>query len=238
MTVGFDVDGGVAHIVLDDPDRRNVLSPAMVQGIADAYAAAEQHDAVRCVVVSARGSAFCAGAELSVLEAAAHGDFAGVEDVYRGFLRVARSPLPAIAVVDGPAVGAGFNLALACDLRVASGKAVFDARFAQLGLLPGGGHTWLLEQAVGRQAATALTLFGEKPDAHQAERIGLVWRAVPTPVAALALAGRLARHEREFVTALTGALRQCGQLTSHELAVTSERYAQRWSVTRPGFLRR
>jgi enoyl-CoA hydratase len=238
--VDLRISGGVAHVVLDDPARRNVLSPSMVQGVVDAYDAAEADGAVNCVVLSARGKAFCAGAELAVLEAAASGDSAGVEDVYRGFLRVARSALPTIAVVDGPAVGAGFNLALACDLRIASAGALFDARFTTLRLLPGGGHVWLLEQAVGRQAATAITLFGERLDAAAAQAAGLVWRVCQEPdeaaETALALAGRLGGHDREFVTSLTRLLREAGSQPGHAQAVEHERFLQRWSATQPAFL--
>jgi enoyl-CoA hydratase len=238
--VDLRISGGVAHVVLDDPARRNVLSPPMVQGLADAYDAAEAGSAVNCVVLSARGKAFCAGAELAVLEAAASGDYSGIEDVYRGFLRVARSSLPTIAVVDGPAVGAGFNLALACDLRIASAGALFDARFTTLRLLPGGGHAWLLEQAVGRQAATAITLFGERLDAAAAQAAGLVWRVCREPdeaaETALALAGRLGGLDREFVTSLTGLLRDAGSQSGHAQAIEHERFLQRWSVTQPAFL--
>jgi len=238
--VDLRVDDGVAQVVLDDPARRNVLSPPLVQGLVDAYDAAERDRRVNCVVLSARGKAFCAGAELAVLEAAAGGDHAGVEDVYRGFLRVARSPLPTIAVVDGPAVGAGFNLALACDLRIASAGALFDARFATLRLLPGGGHAWLLEQAAGRQAATAITLFGERLDAPAAQAAGLVWRVYPAPddaaEAALALAGRLRGLDREFVTSLAGLLRGAGRQAGHQAAVEHERFLQRWSASQPAFL--
>jgi enoyl-CoA hydratase len=231
---------GVAQVALDDPDRRNVLSPGMVQGIVDAFDAAESDPGVRCVVLAARGPAFCAGAELGVLEASARGDFTGIEDVYRGFLRVASSPLPTVAVVDGPAVGAGFNLALACDLRIASGGALFDARFAALRLLPGGGHTWMLDRAVGRQAATAISLFGERLDAAAARVAGLVWNVYPDPAAAseaaVAMAARLDGQEKEFVTSLTRLLRSAGSMTSHQQAVEHERFLQRWSAARPGFL--
>ena len=75
--------------------------------------------------------------------------------IYEGFLRVLRSPLPTVAAVNGPAVGAGFNLALACDVRLAGTSARFDARFLRIGLHPGGGHTWMLDRAVGPQAAAA-----------------------------------------------------------------------------------
>lgn len=230
---------GVARVVLADPARRNVLSDRLIDALLTAYDQLEADPATRCVVLAARGPAFCAGAELDVLAASASGDFRRLERVYRAFLRVAESPLPTIAVVDGPAVGAGFNLALACDLRVASAGAVFDSRFAALRLLPGGGHGWLLAQAVGRQAATAMALFGERVDAAEAYRLGLVWRACATAEEALAYAHRLveriAGYEREFVTSLVRSLREAGSLGSHELAVTGERFAQRWSVTRPDF---
>ncbi|MFC8511831.1 enoyl-CoA hydratase-related protein [Streptomyces sp. NPDC057257] len=232
--------GGIAQVVLSDPQRRNVLSGPMIDALLDAYDHAEADPGIRCVVLAAHGPAFCAGAELEVLEKSAAGDFSGIERVYRAFLRVAESALPTIAVVDGPAVGAGFNLALACDLRTASAGAVFDSRFTALRLLPGGGHVWLLERAVGRQAATAMALFGERIGADDAHRLGLVWSVSATPEDALeqarALAGRVAGVEREFVTTLVGSLRDAASVGSHDLAVTGERYTQRWSVTRPDFL--
>jgi enoyl-CoA hydratase len=231
---------GVAVVTLADPARRNVLSEPMITALLAAYDRVEADPGVRCVVLAARGRAFCAGAELGVLEASAGGDFTAVERVYRAFLRVAESPLPTVAVVDGAAVGAGFNLALACDVRIASAGAVFDSRFTALRLLPGGGHAWLLERAVGRQAATALALFGERVDAVTARRIGLVWRVCETPAQALAqageMAGRVGGLEREFVTALSGSLRGAAELGSYGAAVAQERGPQRWSVTRPDFL--
>ena len=90
----------------------------------------------------------------------------------------ARSPLPTIAAVNGAAVGAGMNLALACDVRLAGRSARFDTRFLQLGLHPGGGHTWMLQRIAGPQAAAAVVLFGEVLDGEEAERCGLVWRCV------------------------------------------------------------
>lgn len=234
------VDDAVALITLDDPGHRNVLSAAMVRGLVEAFDEAEGDPGIRAVVLAARGPVFCAGAELAVLEAAAHGDFGGVENVYRGFLRVAVSPLPVVAVVQGPAVGAGFNLALASDLRIASAGARFDARFAALRLLPGGGHTWLLDRAVGRQAATAITLFGEQLDAGAAHRLGLVWRVCPDEgaarAAAVALASRLREQERDFVLSLTELVRSAGPVPGLGQAVKRERRLQRWSAGRPAFL--
>ena len=79
-----------------------------------------------------------------------------------------RSPLPTVAAVNGPAVGAGMNLALACDVRIAGASARFDTRFLRIGLHPGGGHAWMLDRAVGPQAAAAMVLFGARLDGARA----------------------------------------------------------------------
>src|SRR3954464_9741650 len=101
--------GTVAVVTLNQPQTRNVLSVATVGALTEAYDALERDPAVRSVVLTGAGSAFCAGAELSTLESAATHDFAPVRGVYEGFLRVRRSPLPTIGAINGPAVGAGFN---------------------------------------------------------------------------------------------------------------------------------
>ena len=135
----------VRVLVLDDPPRRNALSPELVDAIVDACEQAERDPDVGALVVTGEPPAFCSGADVSSL--AALGDDtdaragAGLRSVYEGFLRVLRSPLPTVAAVNGPAVGAGFNLALACDVRLAGESARFDSRFLSLGLHPGGGHT-------------------------------------------------------------------------------------------------
>src|SRR5204862_6266066 len=108
--------------------------------------------------------AFCSGADVGALGAVSAG---GNEDrdslplIYEGFLRFHRCMLPTVAAVNGPAVGAGLNLALACDIRVASPAARFDCRFARIGLHPAGGHTRLLTEAVGPQAAAAMALAAD-----------------------------------------------------------------------------
>ena len=176
-----------------------------------------------------------------MLEASASGDFSGIEDVYRGFLRVLESPLPTIAVVNGPAVGAGLNLALACDLRVATPDAMFDSRFMRLRLIPGGGHTWLLERSVGREVATAMAVF-EGSGSWLRKPSGQAWCGRPTsrlerrppprgePATGLTAAGP------GFVRALTHVARTAPTLPSHATALDLERYTQRWSTTQPEFL--
>jgi enoyl-CoA hydratase len=232
--------GTTAVLALTDGGRRNVLSPGMVDALSAAFDAVEADADVRCVVLRGEGPAFCAGAELQVLEAAASGDFSGIENVYRGFLRVLESPLPTIALVDGPAVGAGLNLALACDLRVATERAVFDSRFLRLRLAPGGGHTWMLERRVGPETAAAMVLFGRRLGAVDGLAAGLVTSvhrdAEEGLRTSLALADVLAGVDRDFLEALVAQVRGVPLLDSHDAALDHERYVQRWSTTRPAFL--
>ncbi|WP_435069771.1 enoyl-CoA hydratase-related protein [Amycolatopsis thermoflava] len=229
----------VAVVTLSDPDHRNVLSEPLIQDLDEALTKAESDDSVRAVVLTAEGPAFCAGAQLSALEAAASGHFDDVQRVYDGFLRVLRSPLPTIAAVNGPAVGAGLNLALACDIRLAGESATFDSRFARLHLHPGGGHTWLLTKVVGPALAAHACLFGDVWTAQQALAHGLVsaiYRDDDLVDAAISMGNRLEGHEKEFVLTLTRTLRASAQTTHHADALEAETRAQRWSVTRETFV--
>ena len=207
--VQLDQRGGVAVVTLNDPARRNVFSGPLVHALAAAMDRAERDEATRCVVVTGAGSAFCAGAEVATLRGAANGEWDDVETVYQGFLRVRDCPLPTIAAVNGPAVGAGFNLALACDVRLAGPGALFDTRFTALRLHPGGGHAWMLARAVGQQQATLACLFGETWDAQAAVRAGLAAAVVETGLldTAVALGQRLAHQEKVYVERLVATLR-------------------------------
>lgn len=238
--VELTIDENVAVITLDDPDHRNPLNDAMVGAIGAAFDQAEANPAVNCAVITGRGRAFCAGAELSVLEDSVDGDFSGVDTVYDGFLRVLRSPLPTIAAVNGPAVGAGMNLALACDIRIAAERARFDTRFTALRLHPGGGHTWLLARAVGDQRATAAVLFDEQWDAASAQADGLVLRVVSDDellADAVRLGRRVGGVDRALVERLTTTLRAVRETPTHAEALALETRAQRWSVTEPDFVK-
>jgi enoyl-CoA hydratase len=235
--VGLEQRGGVALVTLNDPARRNVFSDPMVHALAAAMDRAERDEATRCVVVTGAGSAFCAGAEVATLRGAADGEFGNVETVYQGFLRVRDCPLPTIAAVNGPAVGAGFNLALACDVRLAGPGAVFDTRFTALRLHPGGGHAWMLARAVGQQRATLACLFGEVWDARAALEAGLVVRVAETGLvdAAVELGQRLAHQEKAYVERLMATLRSALSIPAHADALAEETSAQRWSAGRPAF---
>ena len=166
---------GVATLTLNNPDERNSLSAPMVDEIVTAMDRFEADESVGAVVVTGTPPAFCAGANLGNL-AEADGDSLG--RIYEGFLRIARSPLPTIAAVNGAAVGAGMNLALGCDVRIAGRRAKFDTRFMQIGLHPGGGHTWMMRRIAGPQVTMAAVVFGEVLDGQEAARLGLAWRCV------------------------------------------------------------
>lgn len=233
----------VALLVLDDPDRRNALSPSLVDELVAVVDELEADDGVGALVITGAPPAFCSGADVANLAGLA-GATEGSTDlrgIYEGFLRVARSKLPTIAAVNGPAVGAGLNLALACDVRLAAPAARFDSRFLSIGLHPGGGHTWLLERAVGPQAAAAMVLFGEVLDGEQAVEQGLAWRCVPADElvdAAVAVAARAAAAPRELVERVKATLQAVPWQPGFEAAVATELERQLWSFGRPYFAER
>jgi enoyl-CoA hydratase len=237
-TVRSEVVDGVGVVTLDAPKRRNAFDLAMCEQVVAALDALEADEAVGALVVTGAGSAFCAGADLMHLGESQRD---GLLAIYEGFLRFARSPLPTIAAVNGPAVGAGMNLALACDVRVCGPSARFDTRFLQLGIHPGGGHTWMLRRAVGPQAAAAMVLFGEVLDGEEAERSGLAWRCVPDDQLvsyATGLAARAASGPPELVRRIKATLGDVAAIDDHDQAVQRELVDQLWSVQQPAFATR
>lgn len=201
----YDVRDHVAVITVNDPDRRNAVTEEMSAQLSDAVRRAETDDTVHAVVVTGAGKAFCAGADLSALGAAAR---EGLERIYAGFMAVGRCQLPTIAAVNGAAVGAGMNLALAADVRIAGPQALFDPRFQKLGIHPGGGATWMLQRAVGPQVARAALLFGMRFNAEEAVRYGLALSVAEDPLAAaLELAAGPAAAPREVVLATKASMR-------------------------------
>ena len=172
--VDAEVRGTIHVIRLNDPKRRNILSTDLCRALSTAVAAANADPEAKAIVVTGAAPAFCAGADLGDLENAAAGDTDALQLVYQSFMDVAESPLPTIAAVNGIAVGAGLNLALACDVRIASSDARFDTRFLKIGLHPGGGHSWMLLRAVGWAEACRMLLLDRALAADEAKAIGLV----------------------------------------------------------------
>ena len=213
------VEDRVATLTLDAPKRRNALDLPMVEEIVTAVTELEAREDVGALVVTGATPAFCAGADLSHLAGAAR---EGLRKIYEGFLCISRSPLPTLAAVNGAAVGAGMNLALACDVRLAGKRARFDARFLDLGLHPGGGHTWMLRQIGGEQLAKAMVLFGQILDGEAAARHGLVWRAVEDEdllPEAQKMAARAASAPAPLVREAKSTLDDMAAIDRHDLAV-------------------
>ena len=228
----------VAVVTLNDPERRNALNAEMVGEIVATFDRLEADDGVGAVVVTGAPPAFCAGADLGNLAEATRDS---LKAVYEGFLRVGRSTLPTLAAVNGAAVGAGMNLALVCDVRLAGRRAKFDTRFLDLGLHPGGGHTWMLRNAVGVHNASAMVLFGQVLDGEAAETAGLVWRCVDDDQlldAAVEMAARAASGPKELVSEIKASLRDMGGIDAHDEAVERELTPQVWSTQQGWFAER
>jgi enoyl-CoA hydratase len=241
----FSVENHVALITVNDPDRRNAVTAEMSARLRAAVEQAEADSDVHAVVITGAGKAFCAGADLSALGAAGGGGAErGLMRLYDGFMAVGNCRLPTIAAVNGAAVGAGLNLALAADVRIAGPAALFDARFQQLGLHPGGGATWMLQRAVGPQVARAALLFGMRFDAESAVRHGLALSVADLPVAAaLELAAGPAAAPREVVLATKATMRATASPGSvdneqHQLAMHTELGPQVYSIQSPDFAER
>ncbi|OCB23096.1 enoyl-CoA hydratase [Mycobacterium malmoense] len=241
----FTVDNRIALITVNDPDRRNAVTADMSARLRAAVERAEADPDVHAVVITGAGKAFCAGADLSALGAAG-GDKteAGLQQLYDGFMAVGACRLPTIAAVNGPAVGAGLNLALAADVRIAGPTALFDARFQKLGLHPGGGATWMLQRTVGPQVARAALLFGMRFDADSAVRHGVALSVADDPVAAaMELAAGPAAAPREVVLATKATMRATaspGALDheQHVFAMRTELGPQAYSIQSPEFAQR
>ena len=229
------VTDGVATLTLNNPDERNTLTAPMVAEILSAMDTIEGDPSIGAIVVTGTAPAFCAGANLGNL-ATASGQSLGT--IYEGFLRIARSPLPTIAAVNGAAVGAGMNLALGCDVRIAARRAKFDTRFLQIGIHPGGGHTWMLRRITGPQNTFATVMFGEVLDGAEAERIGLVWKCVDDDqllIEAQKMAARAASVPRPLLESVKKTIQDMADVVTHPEAVERELVPQLWSTKQPWF---
>ena len=243
---------GIVTLTLDNPAERNALSSqAQWDALASAVDRVQADPAARCLILTGAGSAFCAGGNVKDMKNRA-GIAAGaphqIREGYRqGIQRIPlafqRLDVPAIAAVNGPAIGAGCDLACMCDIRIASERASFAESFVRLGIIPGDGGAWLLQRVVGYARAAELTFTGETIDARAALDIGLVSRVVPAdtlldearalavriaanPGPALRMAKRLmneARHQRlDSLLEMSAAFQALAHHTpEHEQAVSA-----------------
>jgi len=169
---------GVVLVTLDHPDQRNAMTAPMTQAWSDLMADLRDDRDVRVLVVTGAGSAFCSGGDTSWIASEPDATVADLRarmlPFYRAWLSVLELDVPTIAAVNGPAIGAGLCLALACDLRYAATGARFAAPFVRLGMHPGMAATWLLPDVVGPAHARDLLLTGRTVGADEALRLGLV----------------------------------------------------------------
>lgn len=234
--VRSEVRDGVGVVTLDDPNRRNAVSLALNDELVATLDELEARDDVGALVITGAGRAFCAGADLGELAAARDAD--SLARIYAGFLRVAHMRVPTIAAVNGAAVGAGINMALACDVILAARSARFETRFMQLGIHPGGGHTWRLRRITDHQTVSAMVLFGEVLDGEAAARHGLAWRCVDDVElldAATAMATRAAAAPRTLVQRTKATITALESIRDTDAAVAHELYPQVWSMQQPEF---
>ncbi|WP_035934852.1 crotonase/enoyl-CoA hydratase family protein [Knoellia aerolata] len=181
-------DGHVETWTLNRPEQRNPISdPDMIDAIVDCAERANRDSSLRAVILTGAGTAFSAGANLDQVrsdDVPFGGPLSHARDGYRhGIQRIPRAlhacEVPLIAAVNGPAVGAGFDLALLCDVRIAADTATFAESFVRVGLIPGDGGAWLLPRAIGLARATEMTLTGAPIDARTGLGWGLLSRIVP-----------------------------------------------------------
>ncbi len=172
-------ESGVTTLTLNRPDRLNALNVELGMTLADSLKRVAEDPEARVVVLTGAGRAFCAGGDVGVIrDARDRGAARELEPLLRAGVQIVvgmrTMSKPIIAAVNGPAAGAGMNLALACDIRIASDQATFGQNFARVGLFPDYGGMYLLPRLVGTARAAEMFYTGEMIDAREAERIGVV----------------------------------------------------------------
>ena len=177
-----DVVDNVAWLTLNRPDAGNALGMPMANALVDASIRCQTDTAIRCVVLTGAGRLFCAGGDVSLMRAsgdqvpATLSKLAGT--LHMALARLARMAKPLLVLVNGPAAGAGFSLAISGDVVLCARSAHFTAAYGSLGLTPDGGMSWMLPRLVGLRKAQEIILTNRRIKADEAERIGMVTRVV------------------------------------------------------------
>lgn len=203
--VALEVTEGIATIALNHPEQRNALSPELVDSLVAALKSIDSDASVSCAILTGMGTSFSAGGNPKrMLESGLYVDM--TQDEIRKFYRdgIQRIPLafeqlevPVIAAVNGPAIGAGLDLASLCDVRIAAETAIFSSSFVKFGLVPGDGGAWLLPRAIGASNAARMIFTGDRITAAEALQMGLVSEVLPSGAlldAARAIAKRIASN--------------------------------------------
>lgn len=228
----FEIRNNIALLTLNNPAKRNMLSAEVCELIVGYVQEAENNPDVKALIVTGQGSAFCAGGQLVDIKP----ERAILEKIYSGFLSIANCALPTIAAVNGPAVGAGFNMAIGCDVRIVTEKARFEPRFFGLGLHPGGGNTWMLRQLANWDTAAAMLLFSQPLSGSEAVKRGLAWKLVAEEKLideAFDLTANICNLPKQLILRTKQTLRRAGGTNSHNEILDLETDQQMWSVNQP-----
>lgn len=221
QTILFEVSGGVARLTLNRPDRLNSFNVQMHGEVRDALSKLQNNSEARVLVFTGAGRGFCAGQDLGDRAVAPGGQGVdlgdSIENYYKPLVLALRNlPMPVIAAVNGVAAGAGANIALACDLVIATKSASFVQAFSKLGLVPDSGGTWFLPRLLGNARAMGLALLGDKLPAEQAAQWGLIWRCV---------------EDAEFKSVVDQLASQLATAPTRGLARTKQAIYESWSHT-------
>jgi enoyl-CoA hydratase/carnithine racemase len=219
---------GIATITMNRPNKKNSLSPALFQGIFNGIEDAAADEAVKVIIITGTGDSFCSGADVKAM---ARGELQRRPEIPENVERVRRAPFamqfqecpkPIIASINGVAVGVGLDLALSCDIRIASDKARLTVGYVRRGMVPAAGSAYFLPRLLGIDRALKLILTSEMIDAEEAERIGLVTIVVPhdeLESATLEIAEKIARSP---VLAVQAAKRAVYEGLSQDLETSLE----------------
>ena len=199
-TLKIEIDGDIGTLTLDRPDAFNAMSPEMIEELMTAFAWFADRAAVRALIVTGAGKAFCSGGDITTFQKGVESEEIdlpsevrrGAEALHVAIVDLRRIPYPVIAAINGPAAGAGLSLALACDIRIASESAFLACAYGRIGASPDGGMTYFLPRVVGPSRALELLLEDPNMGAAEALEEGLV-REVVAPEELLDAARERAR---------------------------------------------
>jgi 2-(1,2-epoxy-1,2-dihydrophenyl)acetyl-CoA isomerase len=215
-TVLLEIQDGVAMITLNRPDKLNAFDREMALLLQSRLDEAASLKEVRCVVLTGTGKGFSAGQDLAEITDPQGPSMSQIlSEHYNPIVRKIRNmPKPVIAAVNGVAAGAGANIALCCDIVLATASASFIQAFSRIGLIPDSGGTWFLPRLIGWQKALALAMLGEKVGAIEAERLGMVYEVY---------------HEDEFAQKVTEMANRLAAMPTRGLALTKHAFNQAMS---------
>lgn len=180
-SISLETRDNIGFVTLNRPDKMNAFNREMALGLQSALDECRDNPGVRCVYITGEGKAFSAGQDLpEAVDPRGPGMQKILPEQFNPVIRrITSMPKPVVAAVNGVAAGAGANIALCCDITVASSSAFFVQAFSRIGLIPDCGGTFFLPRLIGWQKASALMMLGEKVSAEEAERIGMIYKAYP-----------------------------------------------------------